>query len=373
MRRPPERESGKEAARDVQVIEGRFGLLADFATEVKYGTPRTTRAPRPSRRWRALRGSDALRSSGPLHFRKDRPINLCSLAIAACVAWDLDRCPNAIDQLTHVRTEPEVLIVSSNYEGFHIVMATHAHDPTGLTRDMLNTGSIEKIMMKDAPTLHLSSEAARLLSLREMLATRPAGDVWVFAYGSLIWNPAMRIVEERRAQINGWHRAFCLSMSGGRGTADNPGLVLGLEAGGSCSGTAIRLLEKDVHTELALLWRREMLCVGYIPRWVPVQNENGAKFGWAIAFTIDTASAQYAGTLTRETVVKRLATASGGLGSSSDYLFRTQDGLRAHNIRDGYIEQLAEDVNKEIDRRRGHHADQPRRRTMTRQLELDVA
>lgn len=161
------------------------------------------------------------------------------------------------------------------------------------------------------------------------------------AEGSLIWNAAIHSAEKRIARIDGWHRSFCLSITALRATADRPGLMLALDRGGSCHGAAYRLAEDDVERELRLLWRREMVCAAYVPRWVEVKSLGGESFGWAIAFTIDTDDAQYAGSLGEDTVVRRLATASGGLGSSADYLFRTCDGLRVHGIRDAELERLA--------------------------------
>ncbi|WP_394781734.1 gamma-glutamylcyclotransferase [Undibacterium sp.] len=206
---------------------------------------------------------------------------------------------------------------------------------------LLESGEIETLLCKDAPGIQLTTEAERAESLDALLSIRPSGDMWVFGYGSLIWNPAIRTVERRTARINGWHREFCLSMPAGRGSPDRPGLALALDVGGSCSGTAYRIAEDDIKTELSLLWRREMLCGAYIPRWVEVLNQYGTPFGNAITFTIDSTSGHYAGGLPMDSITERLATAAGSLGSSADYLFRTRDGLRASGLADCDIELLA--------------------------------
>lgn len=213
-----------------------------------------------------------------------------------------------------------------------------------LTRKLLEQDSLDALAALDSPGLKLLTEADRSTSLRETLAVRPPGDVWVFGYGSLVWNSAIHFVERRVARIDGWHRSFCLSITALRATADRPGLMLALDRGGSCRGAAYRLAEDDVERELRLLWRREMVCDAYVPRWVEVKSPDGKSFGWAIAFTIDADDSQYAGDLDEDTVVHRLATASGGLGSSADYLFKTYDGLRAHGIRDAKLERLASRV-----------------------------
>jgi cation transport protein ChaC len=214
-----------------------------------------------------------------------------------------------------------------------------------LTRALLEAGGIDALVARAAPGLRLLTEAERAESLRQTLAARPPGEpVWLFAYGSLIWNPTIHAVEQRTACIEGWHRAFCLSTPVGRGTMANPGLVLGLDQGGSCRGVAFRLADETVADELTLLWRREMLAGAYVPRWLDVKDADGIRFGAAIAFTIDRTAPRYAGDLAHDAVVERLATAAGELGSSADYLFHTRDGLRAHGIPDPDLERLAASV-----------------------------
>jgi len=219
---------------------------------------------------------------------------------------------------------------------------SEGHKPsTVLTRQLLEKSNIDALAAIDSPGLTLLTEADRIASLRETLAIRPQGDVWVFGYGSLVWNSVINSIERRIARIDGWHRSFCLSITALRATADRPGLMLALDRGGSCHGAAYRLAEDDIERELPLLWRREMVCGAYVPRWVELKNINGEAFGWAIAFTVDASDPPYAGDLDEDIVVHRLATASGGLGSSSDYLFRTCDSLHANGIRDTKLERLA--------------------------------
>lgn len=213
-----------------------------------------------------------------------------------------------------------------------------------LTRELIEAGGVHAIVARDAPGLRLLTEEERAASLRATLAERPPGDVWLFGYGSLIWNPTIHSVERRTARIAGWHRAFCLSIRAGRGTAERPGLMLGLDAGGDCTGVAFRIAEEMLEAELALIWRREMVAGSYVPRWVDALDREGRRFGSAIAFTIDAAGEQYAGGLAHEIVVERLATASGALGSAAEYLFQTRDGLRAHGIPDPELERLAASV-----------------------------
>jgi cation transport protein ChaC len=213
---------------------------------------------------------------------------------------------------------------------------------------MLRDGGIERLIGEGIAGLRMLTAAERAASLAGLLAARPAGGsgIWVFAYGSLIWNPAIHFVERRFARVHGWHRSFCLSTAAGRGTPEVPGLVLGLDRGGACAGAAFRIADELVEEELPILWRREMLSGSYKPRWLAVRDAAGAPFGHAIAFTIRRDGTWYAGGLTEAEVVRRLAAATGPLGSSADYLFQTRDGLRSLGIIDRRIERLAAEVEK---------------------------
>ena len=208
---------------------------------------------------------------------------------------------------------------------------------------MLADGSLLRMVAESSPTLHVLSAAERAASLAATLAVRPGGPVWLFAYGSLIWNPALHFEERRLARIHGWHRAFCLSTVAGRGTPELPGLVLGLDRGGACTGAAFSIAEDILEAELTLLWQREMLSGSYQPRWLAVRGGDGAVFGHAITFTIRR-DGQYYARLERAELVRRLATASGALGSSAEYLFRTRDSLRELGIVDRAVEGLARAV-----------------------------
>lgn len=215
-----------------------------------------------------------------------------------------------------------------------------------MTRDGLLDGSLLREFAACAPALRLLTEEERAASLARTLAQRPPGDggVWLFAYGSLIWNPALRYDDRRVARIQGWHRRFCLSTIAGRGTQDAPGLVLGLDRGGACTGAAFHVAEALVAEELTLLWRREMLSGSYAPRWMRLRDQAGAPFAHGIGFVIDRAGPYYAGALAEEETVRRLATARGNLGSSAEYLLRTRDGLRLLGINDPHVERLARQV-----------------------------
>ncbi|HEY2133409.1 MAG TPA: gamma-glutamylcyclotransferase [Acetobacteraceae bacterium] len=215
--------------------------------------------------------------------------------------------------------------------------------PRALTREFLMEGTLPAILARASPSLRVLTEEERSASLRDLLANRPLGTdgVWVFAYGSLIWNPTVHFLESRPAIVQGWHRAFCLSVAIARGTPENPGLMLGLQPGGSCAGVAFLIGEDVMEQELTLLWRREMVAGGYIPVWVPLEQD-GERFAQGIVFTINPAGPAYVGDLPEAEVVRRLATAKGGLGSAAEYLFRTRDGLRQLGMADPLVERLGE-------------------------------
>ncbi len=230
-----------------------------------------------------------------------------------------------------------------------------------LSRELLETGGLAAMIANDAPGLRVLTKEERDRSLKATLDARPEGDLWLFAYGSLIWNPTIHSVERRVARIDGWHRSFCLSTIAGRGSPERPGLVLALDEGGSCTGIALRLDERELDGELSLLWQREMVTGAYVPRWIDMVDEGDQPFASALAFTIERTSLGYSGNLATDALIQRLATASGSLGSSADYLFRTRDGLRACGIPDLDLERLAAGVEDAMALDRAETFDVPRR------------
>jgi hypothetical protein len=138
-----------------------------------------------------------------------------------------------------------------------------------LTRDSIQSGSIRRLIAALDPSFRLLREAEIRASLDAMLrAPDPPRAIWVFAYGSLMWNPAFEFVEQRVGLVHGFHRRFCLWTHLGRGSPGAPGLMLALEPGGSCRGVVYRIAADAVATELEIIWRREMLSTSYVPRWV---------------------------------------------------------------------------------------------------------
>lgn len=212
-----------------------------------------------------------------------------------------------------------------------------------LTRSDLESRRLQQLILQSGRGVNVLSEDQLQESIHKTLKRqKPDSDVWIFAYGSLIWNPIFNFVEQRVGTIYGWHRRFCLWVPRGRGTPDNPGLVLGLDRGGSCRGIAYRIAAAEVPAELLLLWRREMVVGCYIPSWVRVFD--GTQTVEAIAFVINRQHRAYAGNISFETTVNSIATASGELGSSAEYLMQTVNGLLALGIKDKHLLQLRDQV-----------------------------
>ncbi len=215
-----------------------------------------------------------------------------------------------------------------------------------LTRELLLSGELEDSIRASYPELHVLTAAERAESLRSILDARPehGNGLWVFAYGSLIWNPAMHISSRVLASVSGWHRSFCLATRAGRGDAVTPGMLLGLEAGGECVGAVLRVEERHVEQELDILWRREMIANSYIPKWLAFTSADGNISGHAITFTINPDCSNYAGDIGDAELIRRLATSRGRLGTGADYLFNTRNGLREMGIKDALLERLGDAV-----------------------------
>jgi cation transport protein ChaC len=154
-----------------------------------------------------------------------------------------------------------------------------------------------------------------------------------------MWNPAIKVAESRKAEIAGYHRQFCLTLSLGRGTPENPGLMLGLDRGGDCIGVAHRIVAKDVSSELTVLWYREMLSGAYIPQWVDAQID-GVGAAKVLTFVINTGNPRYEPSVSDEAMAERIAKAQGLLGTNRDYLYRTVRCLDELGITDGSMHRL---------------------------------
>lgn len=165
--------------------------------------------------------------------------------------------------------------------------------------------------------------------------------LWVFGYGSLIWDPGFPVAERRIARADGWHRSFCMRSIHHRGTVENPGLVLALDRadGASCTGVAFRVAPGEEAATLAALRERELVSSAYLERVLPVETATGRLE--ALTYVIDPDHAQYCGGLPLEDQAQIIARASGGRGANRDYLWSTAAHLADLGIADPDLEWLA--------------------------------
>ena len=217
--------------------------------------------------------------------------------------------------------------------------AASATKTLALTRETILGGHVRRLIRDHGLDMRVLSEEELAASLTGFLEGRDlTRGVWVFGYGSLIWNPAFHFDQRRTGTIYGFHRRFCLWTQLGRGSPDRPGLVLGLERGGSCTGVALHVPPEHVHDELAVIWAREMISGAYVPRWVAVHG--GAEPVRAVAFVINHHHERYARYLPDDEVAAVIARAEGFLGPCADYLVNTVDHLAKLGIHDRPLERL---------------------------------
>jgi cation transport protein ChaC len=175
----------------------------------------------------------------------------------------------------------------------------------------------------------------------------PPHDFWIFGYGSLMWDPGFPHLEVRPARLLGYHRAFCLYSERYRGTPERPGLVLGLDRGGSCLGRAYKVAAADGPGVADYLDQREMPGGAYAPRWVEIRFEDGRR-AQAYAYLIDRAGGQYAGRLDPERVAEVIAHAAGQRGSNLDYLVNTVRHLDELGIAESQLHEVLERVQRRL-------------------------
>ncbi|RUS59827.1 gamma-glutamylcyclotransferase [Pseudorhodobacter sp. E13] len=168
--------------------------------------------------------------------------------------------------------------------------------------------------------------------------------LWVFGYGSLIWNPGFPVAEQRVACLHGWHRSFCMRSIHHRGTEANPGLVLALDraAGALCHGVAFRVQDGAEAETLAALRERELISSAYLEDWLPLEID-GAEVT-TLCYVIDPDHDQYCGGLPLAEQARIIEQAVGGRGPNCEYLFNTADHLAQLGIADPDLVWLADQV-----------------------------
>ena len=183
--------------------------------------------------------------------------------------------------------------------------------------------------------------------LDAFLAERGPGDLWLFAYGSLIWKPELDFAERRTASLIGWHRRFCLWQRRWRGTSANPGLMLALDRGGSCRGVAYRIAA-PLREKIIGVWRREMIGYAYRPRRLTVETQGGPVT--ALTFVVNRETHRYAGRLDDEAAADTIAAACGHVGPCASYLLDAVAHLEELGIHDRHLWRLQELVAERLTR-----------------------
>ena len=166
-------------------------------------------------------------------------------------------------------------------------------------------------------------------------------ELWVFGYGSLIWNPEFAVARHQIARLQDWRRSFCMHSIHHRGTVADPGLVLALDQapGSHCDGVAFLVAAGAEAETLAALRDRELISAAYLERYLTVDLAGGGQVQ-ALAFVIDRDHAQYCGGMAMRRQAQIIATATGGRGRNRDYLFATARHLAELGIADDELTEL---------------------------------
>ncbi|HEY4134945.1 MAG TPA: gamma-glutamylcyclotransferase [Alphaproteobacteria bacterium] len=169
-----------------------------------------------------------------------------------------------------------------------------------------------------------------------------SSDIWIFGYGSLMWNPGFPFIESELAYLRGYHRAFCIESHRYRGTPERPGLVLGLDRGGSCRGVAFHVAAADAPGVLAIVDARELVTGVYLRRPVAIEVGEATHRRMATAWTYvtDRKHVQYVGKLELAHKARMIQGACGNSGTNRDYLDNTLCHLNELGISDPYLERL---------------------------------
>jgi len=163
---------------------------------------------------------------------------------------------------------------------------------------------------------------------------------WVFGYGSLMWNPGFEAVSRRPAMLYGAHRALCVYSWVYRGTQDNPGLVLGLDRGGSCRGVAFEVEGARREAVIGYLRERELVTNVYEETVRALRFDDGARVE-AVVYMVDRGHEQYAGRLPDAAIAEIVRRGVGQAGPNLDYVANTLSHLREAGIHDPHLEAVA--------------------------------
>ena len=169
--------------------------------------------------------------------------------------------------------------------------------------------------------------------------------MWVFGYGSLVWNPGFNVAEQVIADLPGYARSFCMRSVHHRGTDEDPGLVLALDLQdrAHCRGVGMRVATDEQDAVLAYLRERELISSAYLERMLEIDLQDGRRVE-AVTYIVDAAHVQYCGGLDLEEQAQIISRAVGGRGPNTEYLYNTTAHLNELGINDSDLNWLVRRV-----------------------------
>ena len=215
-----------------------------------------------------------------------------------------------------------------------------------LTKENISKGQLGDKIKSISGSDKVLTTKELLNARRNIIPDKGIGeDIYIFAYGSLLWNPTVDYEEECLAKIYGFHRSFCMKTNLGRGSYKKPGLMLGLDRGGSCRGSALKLKKSEAIKNIDILFRREMVTGAYKPKLLKTILEDGRKV-MSLAFTVDKKHKNYFQNKAIRTKATMISNAHGFLGTCEEYFSNTLQSLSELNIVDREMIAISKHLKK---------------------------
>ena len=215
-----------------------------------------------------------------------------------------------------------------------------------LTKKNINDGRLGKKIKSISGSDKVLTKKELIEERRKIIPDDGIGeDIYIFGYGSLLWNPTINYKTQHLAKIYGFHRSFCMKTNLGRGSFKKPGLMLGLDKGGSCRGSAFKLRNSEAIKNIDILFRREMVTGAYKPKLLKTILVNGRKV-LSLAFTVDKKHKNYFQDKEIQTKAKMISNAHGFLGTCEEYFQNTLESLSELNIVDSEMTAISNYLKK---------------------------
>ncbi len=213
-------------------------------------------------------------------------------------------------------------------------------DPETSNFRELDVAAIDQRMADNRIANWRRPDADREATRANAMANRWDNDLWVFAYGSLMWDPGFLFSEIRHAVADGYRRSFCVRSTLGRGSPENPGLMAALDNGGTCQGLAYRIDKSIIDNESRVLWTREMIIHAYAPAFIPLSTPQGDII--SLAFVMDHTSPHYLPGLSHNETARYIASGVGFLGPNIQYLENLATQFEILGVHDADVVSLHE-------------------------------